>query len=140
MGFILDTDILSLLWRNHEKVVARVIAVGAEPMAITLVTYIEVLRGRFASVFTAANAAELDLAADALAKSRKKLDELRVVEFNSSVSKRFDELRTNKRLKKMGRPDLLNACFALVYGATLVTRNTKDYANVPGLKLDNWAD
>ena len=136
----MDTDILSLLWRNHAKVAARVVAAGAEPMAITMVTYIEVLRGRFASVFTAANAAELDLAAEALAKSRKKLDELRVVEFNDTVSKQFDQLLMNKKLKKMGRPDMLNACFALVYGATLVTRNTKDYANIPGLKLENWAD
>ncbi len=52
----------------------------------------------------------------------------------------FDRLRVNKRLKKMGRPDLLIACFALAHKATLVTRNTKDFANVPGLKLENWAD
>jgi tRNA(fMet)-specific endonuclease VapC len=45
-----------------------------------------------------------------------------------------------KKLKKTGRGDLLIACITLAHGATLVTRNTKDFAHVPGLRLENWAD
>jgi tRNA(fMet)-specific endonuclease VapC len=39
----------------------------------------------------------------------------------------------------MDRGDKLQASMVLANDATLVTRNTKDYANVPKLKLDNWA-
>ena len=40
----------------------------------------------------------------------------------------------------MGRGDMLQAAVALAAGASLVTRNTKDYANVPGLRIENWVD
>ena len=40
----------------------------------------------------------------------------------------------------MDRGDLLTACIALAHDATLVTRNTRDFAVVPGLKIENWAD
>jgi tRNA(fMet)-specific endonuclease VapC len=39
----------------------------------------------------------------------------------------------------MDSGDRLQAAIALANGATLVTRNTKDYAGVPGLKVENWA-
>src|SRR5688500_12070678 len=114
MGFIIDTDVLSLLWRNHEKVAARVIAVGAEPLAITIVTYIELLRPRLENVYKAANAAELDLAAEPLAWTQKHLEGVRVFQLDPQITRRFDQLRLTKKHKKMGRADLLNACFALV--------------------------
>ena len=46
---LLDTDTLSLLMHGHERLVQRV-ARQTESMAITLVTRIEILQGRFASL------------------------------------------------------------------------------------------
>lgn len=139
--YILDTDTLSLLWRNHHKVVEQAHRVGSStPIVITQVTHLEVFKGRFASIITAANSAELQRAVGWLAETLRRLEDVRIVEFDDAVIAKFDELRVNKKLKKMGRPDLLIACFAIVYGVTLVTRNTKDFINVPGLKLANWAD
>ena len=34
--------------------------------------------------------------------------------------------------------DLFIASTALVHGLTLVTHNTKDFAHVPGLTLEDW--
>jgi len=34
--------------------------------------------------------------------------------------------------------DLLIASVALVYDLTLVTKNTADFQNIPGLRLDDW--
>jgi predicted nucleic acid-binding protein len=34
--------------------------------------------------------------------------------------------------------DLKIASIALASGATLLTRNTKDFAGVPGLRIDDW--
>lgn len=45
-------------------------------------------------------------------------------------------------LQRTGRPigayDLLLAGQALAAGATLVTANTREFARVPGLKLEDW--
>jgi tRNA(fMet)-specific endonuclease VapC len=49
-------------------------------------------------------------------------------------------MRQQKDFKKMGRADLLIACIALAHDALLVTRNTRDYKKVPGLRLANWVD
>jgi len=43
-------------------------------------------------------------------------------------------------LKKVGRADLLIAAIALAHRATLVTRNVRDFQQIPGLILENWTD
>jgi predicted nucleic acid-binding protein len=34
--------------------------------------------------------------------------------------------------------DMINAATALVHNLTLVTHNTADYTNVPGLTVSDW--
>jgi len=64
----------------------------------------------------------------------------KVVSIDESVALEFDRLRQNKKLKKIGRSDLLIAAITLANRATLVTRNLKDFRQVPGLQVENWAD
>lgn len=40
--------------------------------------------------------------------------------------------------QKIGDRDTLIAAHALALGATLVTRNVREFARVPGLKVENW--
>ena len=48
------------------------------------------------------------------------------------------------RLRRTGRPvddfDLMIGCTALRHGLTLVTRNTRHFANLENLLLENWID
>ena len=64
----------------------------------------------------------------------------KVVSIEERVIAEFDRLRQNKKLKKIGRADLLIAAITLANRATLVTRNLKDFRNVAGLRLENWVD
>ena len=41
---------------------------------------------------------------------------------------------------RIGTMDLKIACIALAHDATLLTRNTSDFAQVPGLRVENWLD
>ena len=41
---------------------------------------------------------------------------------------------------RLGSMDLKIACIALVHDATLLTRNTSDFAQIPGLRVANWLD
>jgi tRNA(fMet)-specific endonuclease VapC len=59
---------------------------------------------------------------------------------DTASASEFDHLRRNKKLKRIGRADLLIAAITLAHRATLVTRNLKDFRQVPGLRTENWAD
>jgi predicted nucleic acid-binding protein len=69
------------------------------------------------------------------------MGELKVVPVTQEAATRFDHLIANKKLKRaIGRGDLLIACIALAHGATLASRNVRDFRQVPGLVVENWAD
>jgi tRNA(fMet)-specific endonuclease VapC len=139
--FVLDTNTLSDLFKGKERVVARLQAVpDDEPVTTSLVSWIEILEGRFAAVKKAANRVELINAAARLANDERHFETIEVLPLSEAVADEFERRRTDKKLKKIGRADLLIACFALAHGATLVTRNTKDFALSTGLKVENWTD
>ena len=54
----------------------------------------------------------------------------------------YDNLRQNNRnlAKKRLDKDLRIASIALTQNAIVVTRNYKDFSQVPNLQLDNWVD
>jgi tRNA(fMet)-specific endonuclease VapC len=99
-----------------------------------------VLRGRFEFVLKVGDGAGLVRAQELLRSSEAYLADFRILPFDTTAAAHFDRFRDDKKLKKIGRADLLIACIVLAHDATLVSRNTKDFAHVPGLKLENWAD
>jgi tRNA(fMet)-specific endonuclease VapC len=136
---LLDTDTLTLYLNNHIRVIRRLESASEEP-AISIVSRIEVLQGRFASVVKAANSEELLRFQERLLKADRELLEFTIVPFDKASAREFDRLRHSKKHGRMGRNDLLIACIALANHATLVTRNVKDFRSVPGLRLENGAD
>jgi tRNA(fMet)-specific endonuclease VapC len=56
--FVLDTDTLTLVYTAHRKVIARRASVSGSEIAITVVTRIEVLQGRFDFLLKAATVAD----------------------------------------------------------------------------------
>ncbi len=105
-----------------------------------MISRIEILQGRFASVLKAENGGKLLQAQQRLAESETDLKRFTVLAIDPAVAAEFDRLRQNKKLKKIGRGDLLIAALTLASRATLVTRNRKDFGQVPGLKVEDWAD
>ena len=136
---LLDTDTFSLLAGKHPKVTAR-LAAATDKVAITIITRVEALQGRMAFLKTAADGAEVLRAQQWLQRTEADLARLPIVPFDDAAVAEFDRLRENKKLKKIGRADLLIAAIALAHRATLVSRNLKDFRQVPGLQVENWAD
>lgn len=136
---VLDTDIFTLLNAGNVRVQQRA-AREQDDLAITVITRIEVLMGRFAAVIKAAAGTELQRAQGHLTKSDQELATLRIVPIGAAAAAEFDKLRANKKLKNIGRRDLLIACIALGLRAKAVTRNVKHFRQVPGLQIENWAD
>jgi tRNA(fMet)-specific endonuclease VapC len=136
---LLDTDTLTLLLRGHPRVLKRMRAAESD-VATTVVTWMEVLQGRFQSVFTAADADQLERASHRLQESVSQPNTLPIMPINSFVAKQFAALLVNKKLKRIGRGDVLIASIALAENAKLVTRSIRDFSLVPGLMWENWAD
>ena len=114
---------------------------SAEPdVATTIVTWMEVMQGRFRAIFTAADADQLERASRRLQESAGQLSSLPIVPINHAVAKQFAALLANKKLKRIGRGDILIASIVLAEKATLITRNILDFSLVPGLTWENWAD
>lgn len=139
--YLLDTNALTDFFKGHPRVMARARAVpdGRAVVTSTICRY-ETLDGRYAAIIKAANRDELLTAVERLEADERKLDGIDILPVTPAAADQFERLRANTKLKKIGRRDLLIACVALAHDATLVTRNTKDFALVPGLKVENWAD
>jgi tRNA(fMet)-specific endonuclease VapC len=137
--FVLDTDTLSHLLRGHARVTQRRSQV-TDDVVITVITQIEVLQGRFAAILKAANAEELQQAQHRLTESERQLALFDVLAVDAAAAAEFERLLNTKGLRRTGRGDLLMAAIALANRATLVTRNERDFRQVPGLLIENWVD
>ena len=136
---LLDTDTLTLHQAGHLKVTERITNASEVPK-VTLVTQIEALRGRHDAVLKSEDGARLLRAQQGLIRTVSHLALFEVVTFDEAAAAEFDRLRQIKGLKKIGRGDILIASIALANKATLVTRNLKDFRQVVGLQVENWAD
>ena len=68
------------------------------------------------------------------------MTDVMVLDFDRACAVEFGQLR-GELLRKgltVSRLDLLIAATARVYDLTLVTHNTQDFRNIPGLRLEDW--
>lgn len=136
---LLDTDIVTLLNQGHPQVTARALA-ATERIATTVISRMEILRGRWDFLLKAADGGQLQRAQQLLHEAEQSLNKYAVVFIDGAVAAEFDRLRQGKKLKKIGRADLLIAAIALANRAALISRNLRHFRLVAGLQVKNWAD
>jgi tRNA(fMet)-specific endonuclease VapC len=142
MIYLLDTDLFTLAHQAKHGLRARIDAerAASNGVAVSIVTRIEVLRGRFDAILKAADAPGLLRLQTRLAESEALLQAFEIIPFDARAADQFNRLLADKKFKKIGRADFLIACVALAHDATLVTRNRKDFQSIPNLRIENWAD
>lgn len=138
--YVLDTDVVVHLQEGHPRLTERIEDSSDVEVYTTIITKAEILRGRSDFLLKAADASQLQRAQNWLNDSEKQLANLAILLVTNSVTEHWTRLQSRRGLGKVGRADLLIACFALAHDATLVTRNTKDFVGIPNLKLENWLD
>jgi tRNA(fMet)-specific endonuclease VapC len=138
--YILDTDTTSLLQRGNEKVSKRLALAKDYEFGVTIITKVEVLRGRYDFLLKAENAESLEKAQRYLIDSENMLAQLLTVYFDLESFAIFDEFRQNSKFRKIGRADMLIASICLANRAVLVTRNVKHFKQFPNLNVENWVD
>lgn len=134
MKYMLDTNILVYLMKHKPAAVAaRVNRLDPDAsLCMSFFTWAELLKG-----------AERSTRKPEVLKRLEAL--IRNVPVSYEVGRRFCEHYAIQftRLKQAGTPiganDLWIACHALAEDAVLVTNNTREFARIDGLKLENWA-
>jgi tRNA(fMet)-specific endonuclease VapC len=137
---LLDTDTLTYLHAGHPRVVKHLQELTDPDIGTTIITKIEILRGRFDFVLKADTGTQLLRAQQLLARTEELLSQIMIVPFDQAATEQFDRLRAIKGLGKIGRADILIASIALAHRATLVTRNLRHFRQVPSLITTNWID
>ncbi len=136
--YVLDTDHLTLLQRNHRAVSTRFAALPPEVIAATIVSAMEQVRGRLAQIHRAKTAPEV---VETFARFQEALTFYRtvpVLPYDETAATHFARLRQVLQ-RRPGTQDLRIAAIALSRGATLVTRNQRDFQGIAGLHLEDWS-
>jgi len=135
--YVLDTDVLQLFQEGHPAVVSRVSSVASSDLAISVVTVEEQLSGWYTQLRKARRPEKLAWAYRRLAANVRFLSRLRILDFDEAAIERYEALRALKlKVRKM---DLRIATTALEHGAILVSRNVRDFEQVPGLAVEDWS-
>jgi tRNA(fMet)-specific endonuclease VapC len=68
------------------------------------------------------------------------LQEVAVFDFDSACAEQFGKVRGGLLQQgiSVNSVDLMIASVALVHNLTLVTHNTADFVNIPGIRLEDW--
>jgi tRNA(fMet)-specific endonuclease VapC len=135
--YVLDTDILQLYQEGNPKVVSRVRAVAPGERAIAVVTVEEQLSGWYTQLRQAKAPEKLAWAYRRLAATVRFLAHIEILDFDEAAIHRCEQL---KKLKlKVRKMDLRIAATVLERDAILVTRNQRDFQQVPGLRSEDWS-
>jgi tRNA(fMet)-specific endonuclease VapC len=135
--FVLDTDILSLFQRGDAAVHANIARNAVKDITITVITVEEQLSGWYSLIRQAKSVDKLAHAYHQLATTVPILCAFNIVSFNKPSIFRFDALRKLK--VNIRSNDLRIAAIVLEIGATLVTRNARDFQQIPGVNFVDWS-
>jgi tRNA(fMet)-specific endonuclease VapC len=110
--------------------------IAANAAVTTIINYEEQMRGWMAYM---AKARRIEQQLEAYKRLKKHLDnywKIEVLDFDSRAAQHFEHLIRNRI--RIGTMDLKIAAIVLSRGATLLTRNQKDFGQVPGLRFEDW--
>jgi predicted nucleic acid-binding protein len=129
MAYLIDSDWVIDHLENVPAATQFLRRLAPQGIAISVVTYMEVMQGVLRNPDPQAARAKFDAFQAAVP----------VLPFSPAAAERCAQLR--EALKQQNRRvnsralDLINAAIALEHGLTLVTRNLPDYKDIPGLTL-----
>ena len=133
MSYLLDTCVLSDFARGEANTLARVKATSPTLLSISSVTAMEIEFGLALDPVRARRLAPV---------MRALIDAMTVVPYQVEDARATATLRA--ALQKRGRPigayDSLIAGCAIARGLVLVTPNTREFARIGALQLEDWRE
>lgn len=137
MLYILDTDHISLLQRDHVAVRWWLAQIPLADRAVTVVILTEQLQGWLAVLHRNRTEADASRGYSRILETVHYFNRLRVLPYDDEAIAIFEALRQQKI--RIGTQDLRIAAIVLRWQATLVTRNAKDFSRIPELRMVDWS-
>ena len=140
MLFVLDTDHFLEFDRGSEAGLRLRVRMGRTDAAffITIITVEEVMQGWLPRIKSCRTAREQIAIYERLQSSVAALGDWDILPWDEEGVNVYETLKLRKI--RTGTINLKIASIALAYEATVLTRNTVDFAKVPGLRIENWLD
>lgn len=137
---ILDTDHVSLVLRGHPTVVKHLKQASVKP-STTIITVQEIFNG-WVGELNQPNAKSTTILDryHQLYLAMALLKRLPILEFDAPAFNIYENLllqNLNLRKKRLQK-DMRIAAIALSLDATVITRNRRDFEQVPGLNIEDW--
>lgn len=129
MSFLLDTNICSAHLRRPAGL-AHQFEQYAGRLSVPSIVLAELFAGAY----------HLPDPAPLLRKLNDLIEDLQVLDFNRQCAEQFGVIRGTLLQQgiSINTVDLMIASVAFAHDLTLVTHNTKDFQNIPGLRLEDW--
>ncbi len=135
--FLLDTDILSLYQRNHAQVLAAIANHSTDQLCLSSTSIEEQIGGWSGLSRSAKNHQDQERAAILLSTIVVSWNRFAIVPITEPALQRFELLVRAKLNVRYN--DLRIAAITLELGATVATRNRRDFGRVPGLVIEDWS-
>jgi tRNA(fMet)-specific endonuclease VapC len=134
-----DTDILTEILAGNLAYSERFAKVPALEQTVPIIAVEEIIRGRL-NVIRQAEAGKAHIAIDqAYLLFERTFDDFRELKLLSFTPQAEGLLKEWRKVKIKGSThDLRIAACCVVNSATLVTRNRRDFQNIPALKVEFW--
>jgi len=134
-----DTDILTEILLGNPAYGERLATVPLIEQSVPIVAVEEIIRGRLNTIRQAEAGKGRITIEQAYLLFEQTLDDLRELKVLSFPQQAEELLREWRKKKIRGSThDLRIAASCVVISATLVTRNRRDFENIPGLSVEFW--
>jgi tRNA(fMet)-specific endonuclease VapC len=138
--FVLDTDHISIIEKETEPeytaISSRLALFSMADWSCSIVSFHEQVLGCNKYLSKPRNTDDVVEGYDRFIKVLALFRGVSVLPFDQSAAREFDRLRAQR--VRVGTYDLRIASIALSRGLILLTRNTRDFAKVPGLVIEDW--
>lgn len=132
LRYMLDTDICIYAMKQRPESLARRLDDVADLLSISTISVGELLHGAEKSARVATNIQAVEAF----------IGRLDILPFDAKAAAHFGQVRAE--FERAGQPigayDVMISGHARSQGLILVTNNEREFARVPGLRVENWAN